>query len=179
VTIIEKARLFASAAHGATGQKRKYTSEPYVVHLAEVSELVAAHGGDDEMIAAAWLHDVVEDTEIGLDDIEREFGDGVAALVFALTDVSRPEDGNRAVRKELDRLHVAKAPPRAKTIKLADLISNISSIAQFDPSFAKVYIPERERVLHVLTEGDPGLYRKAEAALVSAKAMLADEDSPA
>ena len=92
----------------------------------------------------------------------------------ALTDVSRPEDGNRATRKELDRLHVAKAPPRAKTIKLADIISNVSTIAAFDPGFAEVYIPEREAVLAVLTEGDPALYAKASEALAAAKAHLAE-----
>ncbi len=174
MSLTERAELFATAAHGATGQKRKYTEEPYVVHLREVAGLVAAHGGDEAMIAAAWLHDVVEDTAITLDEIEAHFGADVAALVFALTDVSRPEDGNRAARKELDRLHTNKAPPRAKTIKLADIISNISSIAAFDPKFAEVYLPERERVLAGLSEGDPALYAKAAAALEDAKALLAE-----
>ena len=90
MTIIERAELFATAAHGATGQKRKYTDEPYVIHLREVALLVAEHGGDDAMIAAAWLHDVVEDTAITLDEITAHFGEDVASLVFALTDVSRP-----------------------------------------------------------------------------------------
>lgn len=173
MSLTARAELFATAAHGATGQKRKYTEEPYVVHLREVADLVTEHGGDEAMIAAAWLHDVVEDTEITLDQIEAQFGDDVAALVFALTDVSRPEDGNRAARKELDRLHTNKAPPRAKTIKLADIISNVSSIAAFDPKFAKVYLPERERVLAGLQEGDPTLFAKATAALADAKAVMA------
>lgn len=174
MSLIERAELYATAAHGATGQKRKYTDEPYVVHLREVAGLVETHGGDEAMIAAAWLHDVVEDTEIRMDEIERHFGADVAELVFALTDVSKPEDGNRAVRKELDRLHVAKASPRAKTVKLADIISNVSSIAAFDPGFAKVYIPEREAVLAVLTEGDPALYAKASEAIEAAKAHIAN-----
>lgn len=172
MSLIDRAELFATAAHGATGQKRKYTDQPYVVHLREVAELVAGHGGDEAMVAAAWLHDVVEDTEIGLDAIEHHFGADVAALVFALTDVSRPEDGNRATRKELDRRHVARGSPRAKTIKLADIISNISTVAAFDPAFATVYIPERERVLDVLTEGDPALYDQARQALNDARAVL-------
>lgn len=173
MTLIERAELFARAAHGAIGQKRKYTHEPYVVHLAEVAALVAGHGGDDAMVAAAWLHDVVEDTGITLGEVERHFGADVAELVFALTDVSRPDDGNRAKRKELDRRHVAKGSPRAKTIKLADIISNISTIAEFDPSFAQVYLPERARVLGVLTEGDPMLFAKAQQALEDARAVLA------
>ena len=173
MTLVERAELFATAAHGATGQLRKYIDQPYVVHLREVAGLVAEHGGDEAMIAAAWLHDVVEDTEITLDQVETQFGADVAELVFALTDVSRPEDGNRAVRKELDRQHVAKGSPRAKTIKLADIISNISTVAHFDPGFAKVYLPERERVLDVLREGDAALYVKATKALEDAKAELA------
>ncbi len=177
MSLTNRAELFATAAHGATGQKRKYTHEPYVVHLREVAGLVASHGGDEAMIAAAWLHDVVEDTEITLDDVESHFGDDVAALVFAVTDVSRPEDGNRATRKELDRLHVAKGPPRAKTIKLADIISNISTIAAFDPGFAAVYLPERARVLADLTEGDPVLFEKATKALEDARAVLAKKQT--
>ena len=172
MTLAERAELFARAAHGATGQKRKYIGEPYAVHLEEVAALVAEHGGDEAMVAAAWLHDVVEDTEITLDEVERHFGSDVAGLVFALTDVSRPEDGNRATRKELDRQHVAKGSPRAKTIKLADIISNISTIAAFDPGFAKVYLPERARVLDVLEEGDPALLERARAALDAARREL-------
>lgn len=177
INIVERAELFAIAAHGATGQKRKYTSEPYAAHLREVAQLVSDHGGDDAMVSAAWLHDVVEDTAVTLDDITLHFGEDVAGLVFALTDVSRPGDGNRAARKELDRRHVAKAPARAKTIKLADIISNVGSIAQFDPDFAAVYLPERERVLAVLEDGDPRLFEKAGRALQAAKAHLAASDA--
>ena len=67
----------------------------------------------------------------------------MAELVDDLTDVSKPQDGNRATRKELDRQHTAKASPDAKTIKLADLISNSRSIMKDDPNFAKVYMKEK------------------------------------
>ena len=72
--------------------------------------------------------DVVEDTPVSIKDIEDVFGPRVAALVSDLTDVSKPEDGNRATRKELDRQHTAKASPDAKTVKLADLISNGAAV---------------------------------------------------
>ena len=62
-----------------------------------------------EIRIAAWLHDVVEDTPTLLEDVESAFGKSVAYLVDCLTDVSKPSDGNRAVRKEIDRQHLAKA----------------------------------------------------------------------
>jgi hypothetical protein len=85
----------------------------------------------------------------------------VACLVEMLTDVSKPEDGNRATRKAMDREHTANASSQAKTIKLADLIDNTHSIVEHDPDFARVYMREKTRLLQVLSEGDPTLYRKA------------------
>lgn len=158
-TLPERAKEFAIKAHG--DQKRKYTGLPYWVHLAEVANLVASIGGDDEMIAAAWLHDTVEDTNTGLDVICSEFGPRVASLVEDLTDVSKPTDGNRATRKAFDRRHTGAGSPDAKTIKLADLISNTADIRKNDPDFAKVYIAEKELLMPLLVAGDPVLYSKA------------------
>jgi len=151
--------LFAMKAHA--GQVRKYTNEPYWKHPAAVSLLVFNAGGDENMIIAALLHDTLEDTATTYDDIVREFGTDVADLVLEVTDVSKPEDGNRAVRKALDREHLAQATPRAQTIKLADLIHNSASIVELDPGFAKVYMPEKAALLEVLTKGDATLYAKA------------------
>jgi len=95
--------------HARINQLRKYTRQPYDVHLKVVADLVAAAGGDAAMIAAAWLHDTVEDTPATFEEIEREFGADVAALVKELTDVSRPGEGNRAARKAVDRAHTAAA----------------------------------------------------------------------
>ena len=160
----DRARAFCIAAHAAVGQKRKYTGEPYAVHPIEVAQIVAdyAVGATEEMLIAALLHDVVEDTSITLDLIAAQFGVLVAAYVEQLTDVSRPQDGNRATRKALDCMHLADASPQAKTIKLADLISNSRSIRQHDPEFAKVYLAEKRELLKVLGEGDPTLFKMAE-----------------
>lgn len=153
----ERARVFATAAHAAVGQLRKYTFEPYIVHPTEVAEIVESIGGTEDMIAAAFLHDVVEDTGVTQDVIQREFGQSVANLVYWLTDVSRPEHGNRAKRKALDRAHIAQAPAEAQTIKLADLASNTKSIMAHDPEFAKTYLEEKRLLLEVLTKGNPKL----------------------
>lgn len=161
MSITFKAYTFALAAHAAIGQKRKYTGEDYIHHPTEVSDIVWNRGCNDEMVAAAYLHDVVEDTQVPLSLIESEFGKCIATLVEGLTDVSKPEDGNRAVRKEIDRQHTAKQSPACKTIKLADLISNSKSILQHDNEFAKVYLKEKNLLLEVLKEGDAVLWEQA------------------
>ena len=155
MTLIERARVFATAAHAAVGQKRKYTYDPYIVHPEEVADIVAnVAGATEEMIAAAWLHDVVEDTGVTNETIRAEFGDKVAELVGWLTDVSRPDHGNRAARKAVDRAHSAAAPAEAQTIKYADLISNTKSIAKYDEKFAKTYFEEKRLLLEVMDKGD-------------------------
>ena len=75
--------------------------------------------------------------------------------------MSKPEDGNRATRKAIDREHTAQAPAEAQTIKLADLISNSKSIMAHDPDFAVTYLAEKRLLLEVLTKGDPGLHAEA------------------
>lgn len=162
--LVHKAQVYAMAAHAAVGQRRKYTNEPYIVHPAEVASIVASvPGSTPEMVAAAWLHDVVEDTGCTFTDIHMAFGIDIATLVDWLTDVSRPEDGNRAVRKAIDREHTAQAPAEAQTIKLADLISNSRSIMAHDPKFAATYLEEKRQLLEVMTRGDRVLHARASA----------------
>jgi (p)ppGpp synthase/HD superfamily hydrolase len=158
---VERAKVFATAAHAAVGQTRKYTGEPYVVHPMEVASLVESVGGTEAMVAAALLHDVLEDTGVTVDVLEEQFGSEVADLVLWLTDVSKPGDGNRSTRKALDRQHSAAAPAAAQTVKVADLISNTRSIVAHDPGFAKVYLEEKRLLLDVLTRADPTLLTMA------------------
>lgn len=175
--LIEKARVFATTAHAAVGQRRKYSGERYISHPAAVARLVQSVPHTPEMVAAAWLHDVVEDTQVTTDQILAEFGARVADLVFFLTDVSRPEDGNRAARKAIDLAHTAQASPSAQTIKLADLLDNTSSIVANDPSFAKVYLREKAALLAVLTAGDPALLDSAHRSLAAARTQLGMEET--
>lgn len=163
--LISRAREFATQAHRRIDQRRKYSKQAYEVHLKSVAGLVAQVTDDQEMIAAAWLHDTVEDTPATLGDIEHEFGSGVAQLVSDLTDVSRPSDGNRAARKAIDRAHTAQASVRAKTVKLADLTDNCRDICRHDERFARVFAAEMAALLEVLRDGDERLYRKAEKTL--------------
>lgn len=158
--LIRCARAFAIRAHD--GQLRKYTGEPYFNHCEAVANLVGGTPDNtEEMIAAAFLHDTIEDCGISVAQIEAEFGFVVAVYVARLTDVSRPEDGNRAARKAKDRQYISGAPPEVQTIKLADLIDNSRSILERDPKFAVVYLEEKRLLLEVLREGDPTLYEMA------------------
>ncbi|WP_202306461.1 HD domain-containing protein [Mesorhizobium sp. L-8-10] len=162
VKLVADALLCAAEEHGKINHRRKYTDEPYVLHPIAVAKIVMTVAHTPEMVAAALLHDVVEDTpEIGLHHIFVRFGDEVSVLVDWLTDVSKPSDGNRSVRKEIDRQHIAKAPPAAKTIKLADLIDNTLTIKERDPDFWRVYRHEKLRLLEVLKEGDQTLWNRA------------------
>jgi len=160
--LVDCARVYATEAHQRINHRRKYNNEPYHVHLSAVAKLVAGVTDDEEMIAAAWLHDTVEDTEATLEDIEAAFGVPVAELVEELTDVSKPGDGNRVQRKQIDRRHLAQASKRAKTVKLADLVDNCKDITRHDPRFAQVYLSEMNDLLDVLQGGDAQLYRRAE-----------------
>lgn len=159
--IVEKARIFATAAHASVGQLRKYTNEPYIVHPIEVVKILREVGATDSMLAAAYLHDVVEDTGVGIDLIEKEFGLTIVNMVRDLTDDFGHDYGNRATRKAAYRDQLANSSPSVHTIKIADIISNCSSIMKYDPNFAMTYIPECIDTLNVLKEGNKTLWERA------------------
>jgi (p)ppGpp synthase/HD superfamily hydrolase len=173
VDIVEKARVFASAAHKAIGHKRKYTGACYTVLLEEVARLVDAAGGTPSMVAAAWLHDVVEDTQILQTDIEVHFASDVAELGAWLTDVSRPEDGNRKLRKAKDRAHLAQAPVEAQIIKVCDLISNAQDICKHDRNFGRVFVHEKIALLEAMSKIPNDIRKQAEGTIAECQAMLA------
>ncbi|MCG7390560.1 HD domain-containing protein [Pantoea sp. ACRSB] len=168
----EQARRYATRAHAAAGQRRKYTDEPYIVHPAAVVELVRSVSADDELLATAWLHDTVEDTETTLADIESHFGSRVAQLVEMLTDSAQPQAKNRAARKLAHFRHTADASPEAQTVKLADIIDNTRAIVRFDPHFARVYLVEKRVQIELLKQGDAQLWRQASAIIEQGIAQL-------
>jgi (p)ppGpp synthase/HD superfamily hydrolase len=153
----QQAIALACSAHAE--QKRKYTNEPYIVHPAEVVSYLKTHVKhvSEDMIIAAWLHDTLEDTDLPQEIIEYWFGYRVLYLVDELTDKTELKDGNRAYRKLLECNRLSVTSSEAQTIKLADLCSNTTSIIQYDPNFAKVYIPECIDLFNALTDGDNSL----------------------
>lgn len=169
----QRAHDFADKAHAAIDHRRKYTGDPYIVHPEAVAEIVRSVAHTPAMVAASYLHDTVEDTETTIEEIEKEFGAEVAELVGWLTDVSKQEDGNRAVRKAIDREHSAQAPAAAQTIKVADLIHNSQCIMAHDLKFARVYLVEKEALIDVLVKADPVLLAQARRILEDSVRILA------
>lgn len=163
MSIVDDARAFATRAH--TGQFRKYSGEPYIVHPHAVVELLVPLGFDPEVLAAAWLHDTVEDCDVEHADILARFGPRVHRMVMHLTDVSIGTNAPREARKAMDRANNALGDSGAQSIKLADLIDNSVSIMANDPNFARVYMPEKAKLLTVLTRGHHALRARAEEIL--------------
>lgn len=172
MTLVERARAFAIERHGE--QQRKYTGEPYWYHLRNVAEMVASVGAEDETIAVAWLHDVVEDTSTLTGEIIARFGPLVGGTVYALTDEQDPAL-NRKARKARDRARIASSSDWVHTVKLADLIDNTSSIVQHDPEFARVYLEEKKELLFVLTRGSHDLIERAWATLIDGQRQLVQQ----
>ena len=132
ITDLTRALFFAAEAH--TNQRRKGSAqEPYINHLIEVCDLVArATGGADmEAILAALLHDVVEDTGITAEALAERFGDTVARIVVENSDdMSLPKEARREAR-------IAAAPKKsaqARTVKTADVISNLRAMVVSAPA---------------------------------------------
>ena len=129
--LLDRAIVFAVKAHAGTERRGK--GFPYIVHPMEAMEIVATITPDQELLAAAALHDVVEDTDITADDIRRAFGDRIANLVVAESDVfvdGVSEEASWHARKQaaIDRL--ARAPHDAKIVAMGDKLSNMRAIAR-------------------------------------------------
>lgn len=128
--IFDKAIVFAAKAH--SGSFRKGTTTPYIVHPMEASAIVATMTDDKTILAAAVLHDVVEDTDYTIDDITKEFGEDVARLVSAESEDKRdnlPSEVTWKIRKQETLDHLKdKATKEEKIITLGDKLSNIRAM---------------------------------------------------
>lgn len=150
-------------------QTRKFSKEPYMVHPIRVATMLHEEGFGVDMICAALLHDVLEDTDVTFAELASPalgFGYNIATLVLQVTDVSKPEDGNRAVRKSIDRQYVAGGSRAAHIIKYADLIDNTQDIVAQDRNFAKLYLTEKMLLINEMkrTTGAMPMYELALAA---------------
>ncbi len=165
---VQQARAFAVRAHAGEivggHQVRKYSGQPYVVHLQEVEGFIVEVSDDVRTRVVGILHDTVEDTDATIGDIREEFGDEIAHGVWLVTDVEKSA-GNREERKVLDRARIATAPTWVKDAKLADLKSNTRDIAKHDPSFAVSYLKEILSLVDVLEDGNQTLLHDVRAAL--------------
>ena len=133
-TIADLAKAYHFAAVRHVGQRRKgKAGEPYINHLTEVADLVATAtgGGDIDLVIAAVLHDVLEDTPTTSVELAQVFGGRVAGIV---AEVSDDKTLPKEERKRLQIEHAPHISPEAKTIKLADKTANLRSIAKSPPA---------------------------------------------
>lgn len=153
--LVKAAAQFAGLMH--TGQLRKWSGEPYFHHPKRVAALLVefGYGDNDQMIAAAWLHDVLEDCNVSDIDIEGRFGAVVTLFVQQLTKPARP------------------MLAQTQTIKVADIADNLRNIAEVaPPAEAMAYILAKERQLDTLTLADPELWIHARRVLVGQRQMI-------
>ena len=130
-SLLDRAIIYAVHAHAGTERRGK--GFPYIVHPMEAVEIVATMTSDQELLAAAVLHDVVEDTDATVEDIRAEFGDRIAALVASESDtfedgVSEEDSWHSRKKAAIERL--ARASHDAKMVALGDKLSNMRAIAR-------------------------------------------------
>ncbi len=154
--MVDYAKYFAIGAHG--NQKRKYTNLPYWTHLQEVVSILFKYCPDITSYIVAWLHDTVEDTWVTCFDIQEHFNDEIALYVSQLT-IPSNDFGNRKKRMNYYNSQLAESCPLVQTVKYADLLDNTSSIEQYDPDFAKIYLKEKRALLPLIDKGNKELYK--------------------
>jgi (p)ppGpp synthase/HD superfamily hydrolase len=151
MNLIIKAAEFAKHAH--EGQVRKYTGRPYVEHPMRVAgEVSMIDGATEQMVAAAWMHDVIEDCAPELRGaMKLLFPQSVCNLVQELTNPSKDHpELKRAERKAMDRNHLASVSDEAKIIKLVDRIDNLREMTGAEPDFLLLYSRESRMLADAL-----------------------------
>ncbi len=149
---LAEAIYFAKLAHD--GQMRK-GGGPYIEHPMRVMFTLSAYTLDEDLLCAAVLHDIIEDTKHDFTDINMRFGERVANLVMELTNV---EDKNETREKRIaarnDKyFHMSED---AKVIKMCDRMDNLRTLSSLDPNFAKMYLQESKEMLECMAAGSEG-----------------------
>lgn len=165
--LVQRAATLARLAHAG----QRYADEPYTAHLEEVVAALREHGVDDpQLIAAAWLHDVVEDTPVAPEAVAEEFGARVGSVVAAVS-VPPWDDADAAKRDSWTRIA---ATPGAVVVKLADRVANVR---RGGPG-ARRYLAQQPAFREILSAADAGGF-DAEAARLWASLESALAEVPA
>lgn len=164
-SLIVKAAQFAEYHH--RGQVRDYTNRPYITHPIRVAGRVATHPeANADLVAAAFLHDVVEDCGVTINEIYREFNQQIADYVSQLTNTSKDTDLPRSERKKADRRRIANICRRAKIVKLIDRIDNLGEMDPRDIKCCHLYCEESQLLLdESLQCGEQGLQLELQEAI--------------
>lgn len=170
--ILKQIIAFVDQAHG--DQTRKYTPDRYVVHPVRVMRICQKYTDDLPVLAAALLHDVLEDTPVSKQQIA-DFLDTVmsptqrekaVSLVVELTDIytkGNYPQWNRRKRKQMEVDRLAAVSADAQTIKYADVLDNSIEITRYDPDFGKRFLAEARDLLRHARQGNGDLRVKAMA----------------
>jgi (p)ppGpp synthase/HD superfamily hydrolase len=168
--VLNKAILFATKAH--RGQKRKGSGLPYIVHPLEVMHILLRHGiRDNATLAAALLHDVVEDCEVSPRKLKRRFGAKVATTVLALT--KPPAKKGRDV-KALALDQVRRGSRAARMAKMADRLSNLRDLDQtkWTREYKLEYLAEGEKIARICRRALPALADELRAMVAHQRGLL-------
>ena len=154
MNILEEAVIYATVLY--QGKVRKFRGTPYILHPMEVAQILSTMTDDQEIITAGMLHDIVEDTDGTLGEIEKRFGKRVAYLVSTETEAKFPSEDAAATwqRRKEESLRVLRSSDDngVKMLWLADKLSNIRSLAG-------VYSERGESIWSVLHQKDPAMHR--------------------
>lgn len=159
---------FAGKAHGE--QMRHYTPDRYIVHPIQVMQLCTEYTQDETMLAAALLHDVLEDTQVNkeamlcflLSVMEEDKAKRTLGLVIELTDVytkKKYPTWNRRKRKAMEASRIEQTSSEAQTIKYADILDNINELPK-DDEFSTVFLKECRSLLKRMNKGETPLYKR-------------------
>ena len=171
MNIVEKALHFATDAH--SGQVRKSGTTPYILHPVEAASIAATITDDPEILAAVILHDTVEDTDVTIEDIRREFGDRVADIVSGDTEeaddqLSREESWME--RKKSSLAVLAGSNRDVKIMWLSDKLSNMRS-------FCRLYWNEGDEMWRHFHQQDIRIQEWYYRSIADALAELRDTDA--
>jgi (p)ppGpp synthase/HD superfamily hydrolase len=157
---ISQSSGYAHCAH--RGQVRKYgvpgeLPVPYIAHPERVAKRAWLEKLCEDAVAAAWLHDVIEDCGVTADDLRQVFDEPVVALVVELTNPSKGLDLPRSERKQIDRAHLSHVSLTARTLKLLDRLDNVKDMHQAPLKFKRLYAEESRLLIEALLENvQPG-----------------------
>jgi guanosine-3',5'-bis(diphosphate) 3'-pyrophosphohydrolase len=167
--ILEAIIKFTDHAHG--DQMRRYTNERYIVHPIRVMQTCQQYSHDPSILAAALLHDVLEDTPVMQEEIRAfllsllsaEETSRAVNYVVELTDVFIKKNYprmNRRIRKDKEAERLSQVSAEAQTIKYADIMDNSVNIVLHDPEFGYVYLKEAQMILEGMTRGNKALHER-------------------
>ena len=179
--ILDQIAEFADQAHG--DQLRKYSGERYIVHPVRVMKICETFHDQLDILAAALLHDVLEDTPVTHQEMKRflesvmtaELAASTLHLVVELTDVYTKKAFpalRRLARKELEIKRLSLISTEAQTIKYADVMDNTKDLLVNDPDFAIVYLRESSQLLKQMTRGNQVLYRQVVSLVKESQLLL-------